>query len=158
MLEEILKVLVGIGSRGKPVETAYVEIPGIVTGAAYASGDAFGTIFSIPVPKSGFIEDITMLDLDDEGIQTDFWFFNVPFTATADNSEFDVSDSDLSNLERVICVTNFSNAKSNQVGINNGLGLSYKAPKGYLYCQCVIRGAANIAAGHIPKVKLGIRS
>ncbi len=134
--------------------TEYIQIPGIGTGSAYAAGEAVGTKFKIPVPKNGIIDTILLLDLDDEGIETEFWMFREDFTATADNAAFDVSDEDLLNLECVIGITNFANATSNQVGINNGLGLPFIAPNELLWCQCVTRGTPNIAALNIPRVAL----
>ena len=137
---------------GKSCITPYLVIPGIGTGVAYVSGDALGTMFSIPVPKSGVIETAIMLDLDDEGIQTELWLFREAFTATVDNDAFAVSDQDLLKLIAVISITNFANAGNNQVGINNGLSLPYTAPEGCFYCQCVVRGVPNIAADHLPHI------
>lgn len=136
----------------------YVAIPGIGTGSAYASGDAFGAKFTFDVPKSGVIEAAVLLDLDDEGIETELWLFDRDFDATADNAAFDPSDIDLLKLVAVISLTNFANAASNQVAINNGLNLPYTAAAGKLYCQCVTRGTPNIAANNIPLVQLRIIS
>ncbi len=144
--------------RAKVASTPFVEIQGIVTGAAYASGDAFGSKFSIDVPKIGVLQTAIMLDLDDEGIETELWLFRNDFTATTDNAAFAVSDADLLLLEAVIGITNFANAGNNQVGINNGLNLPYTAPEGKLLCQCVTRGVPNIAAINIPRVALRIIS
>lgn len=134
----------------------YVPIPGIVTGAIYAAGDAFGAKFTFDVPKQGVIEAAILLDLDDEGIETELWLFDQDFIATADNAPWDPSDQDLSKLAAVISIVNFANANSNQVGINNGLSLPYAALVGKLYCQCVTRGTPTIAASNIPLVTLRI--
>lgn len=134
----------------------YVQISGIGVAAAYAAGDAFGTMLTFDVPKQGVISAAIMLDLDDEGVETELWLFDRPFATTADNSAFDPSDIDLQKLVAVISITNFANAGSNQVGINNGLDLPYAAPEGKLYCQCVTRGTPNIAAANIPYVTLRI--
>ena len=53
---------------GKTFATSFFDIPGIVTGAAYASGDAFGAKLVLPVPKAGTINTVLMQDLDWEGI------------------------------------------------------------------------------------------
>jgi|TARA_Y100000310_G_scaffold200337_1_gene200398 hypothetical protein len=143
---------------GRVFATPYIEIQGITASAAYATGDAFGGKFNFHVPKSGVIETVTMLDMDDEGIETELWLFHYDFTATTDNSAFAVSDDDLKKLEAVVGITNFANVGNNQVGINNGLGLAYVAPEGKFYCQCVTRGAPNIAAANIPLVALRIVS
>lgn len=144
--------------KAKVFRTPCIEIPGIGTGSAYAAGDAFGGKFAIQVPKKGCIEAAIMYDLDDEGIETELWLFREDFSATTDNSAFAVSDADLMNLEYVIGIQNFANAGNNQIGINSGLGLPYEAPNGNLYCQCVTRGAPNIAAGNIPRVALAVLS
>ena len=155
MLQEIADLLRSkLGNLLVVFDTPYMEIPGIGAASAYASGDAFGTRFSFDVPASGIIETAIMLDLDDEGIQTDLWLFTDEFTQTADNAAFAVSDSDLMHLEAVIAITNFANAANNQVGINNGLGMPFKASKKRLWCQCVTRGAPTIAAGNLPRVAL----
>ena len=134
----------------------YVPIPGIGTAAAYAAGDAFGAKFTFDVPRGGVIEAAIMLDLDDEGIETELWLFDQDFTATADNSAFAPTDMDLLKLVAVISITNFADAANNRVGINNGMGLPYAAPTGKLYCQCVTRGAPTIAADNIPLLALRI--
>lgn len=134
----------------------YTQIPEIGKAAAYASGDAFGGKFTYPAPKAGIIETAIMLDLDDEGIETELWLFDRDFVATADNSAFAPSDMDLRKLVAVISIVNFANAGNNQVGIANNLGLPYHAPEGKLYCQCVTRGAPNIAADNDPLVALRI--
>ena len=139
---------------GRVFSTPYMEIPIIGTGSAYAAGDAFGGKFTIDVPKIGIIETAIMLDLDDEGIETEIWLFRGDFVATTDNNAFAVSDADLLLLEAIIGITNFANANANQVGINNGLDLPYIAPQGKLHCQCVTRGVPNIAASNIPWVAL----
>ena len=154
MLENIVSFLKELVGQGKPFQTSYMTIPGIGTGSAYASGEAFGTIFELQVPKRGIIDMAIMLDLDDEGIQTELWLFSEKFTPTADNNAFAVTDNDLMNLQVIISVSAFANANVNQVGINNGLHIPYFAPKGILYCQCVTRGVPNIAAGHLPLVRL----
>ena len=136
--------------------TGWMEIPGIGTGVAYAAADAFGGKFPIPVPSKGIIQTAMMLDLDDEGIETELWLFGEDFTATADNDPFAVSDADLPKLEVVIGIVNFANVANNQVGINNGLNLPYIIPGGRFWCQCVTRGAPNIAAANIPRVSLRI--
>ena len=150
LVEEAIKAL----RLGEVFSTLYTEISGIGTGSIYASGEAFGGKFTITVPKKGVIETVMMLDLDDEGIETELWLFREDFTATADNAAFAVTDADLLKLEVVIGITKFANASINQVGINNGLALPFLAPAGKFWVQCVTRGTPNIAAGNIPLVAL----
>lgn len=143
---------------GNTTTVGPMEVPGIGAAAAYASGDAFGTVFAINVPKSGIIQAARMIDKDDEGITTEVWMFKDKFTATADNGAFAPTDADLSNLECVISISTFYDASSNRFGVAEDLGISYAAPSGLLYCQCVTRGAPNIAADNMPMLLFKILS
>ena len=144
---------------GKTVETPLIEIPGIGGGAAYGAGDAFGTKFIIDgVPKSGVIHTAIFLDKDDEGIETDLMLFRDDFTATADNDAFAVVDADMEKFIGSVTWVAFKNLGANQVSTAAALGLVYVAPLGRLFCQCVTRGAPNIAAGSEPKIRLLILS
>ena len=131
------------------------EVPGIGTGAAYASGDAFGTKFLLTVPVEGTIATAVFLDYDDEGLTKELVLFNEDFTVTADNSAFAVSDADLRNCVGVISIGTFYNFSANQLGIASP-ALYYHAPRGFLWGQVVTRGADNIAAGSIPDFFLEI--
>ena len=130
--------------------SALTEIPGIGTGAAYATADAFGIRFSIVVPVEGTIAQVTFLDFDDEGLNKELVLFSREFTATADNSAFAPSDADLEFCLGVISIDTWYNYSSNQVGIAIP-AFHYTAPSGTLYGQFVTRGADNIAAGSVPK-------
>ncbi len=142
-------------TTSKVYRTSPVEVPGIGTGAAYASGDAFGTSWEVVVPVEGTITDVVFLDLDDEGIQKDFVLFDAPFTETSDNSAFDVNDVDLLKCVGFISLTDFVDFNSNQVG-RASPALSYRAAGGKLHGQIVTRGADNIAADNIPRFFLVI--
>lgn len=132
-----------------------VRIPGIGTGAPYASGDAFGGRFSFAVPVDGTIANVMFYDYDDEGIQKDLMLFAEEFTETTDNSEFDPSAGDLSNSIGPVLITSFTDFANNQMGKATP-ALSYHAPHGRLWAQIVTRGADNIAAGAIPEIRLVI--
>ena len=140
----------------KVVKTGFVTVPGIGTGAAYASGDALGTRFSFEVPLFGIIETAVLLDKDDEGIETDLVLFSDDFVDTADNSPFDVSDSDLQRFVSTITFGSFKNFASNQVSVAAALGIAYVTPSRRLWAQLVTRGTPNIAAANIPMVSLTI--
>ena len=139
---------------GKVFSTGIVTIPGIGTGAAYTSGDAFGTRFTIQVPVSGIIHTALFVDKDDEGIETELVIFNDDFIAVADNAAFAVTDKDLENFIGTIRFVNFQDWTNNQSSTAAALGLTYYAPQRVLYIQAVTRGAPNIAAGSIPVIKL----
>ena len=139
---------------GVPFMTDYIEIPGITTASVYTAADAFGTKFWFDVPKVGSISAAIMLDMDDEGIETDLWLFRGDFVATADHDAFAVTDADLLLLEWPIGITNFANVSVNQVGVNSSMDLPYHAPTGKLFCQCVTRGTPTIAVVNLPRVRL----
>ncbi len=143
---------------GKTVAIGPVQIPGIGTGSAYADLDAFGTVFTISVPKSGIIQTALYFDLDNEGLMMDLWLFKGPFLQTADNAALVVSDIDLLSVETVISFSNFKAGNTGQVAVQSGLGIAYVAPDGVLYCQMQARGAVNIAAANLPSVSLRILS
>lgn len=135
-----------------------MDIPGIGTGAAYASGDAFGTMFLIPTPRSGTISNVTFYDLDDEGLNKELVIFKDQFEETADNSTFAISDIDLLQVIGIAYLSTWSNFGNNQIGLAIP-ALSYVLPKNKaeqygLWCQVVTRGADNIAAGSIPKISM----
>lgn len=140
----------------KTVRTGPTTIPGIGTGAAYAADDAFGRAFSVTVPRSGIIQAATFLDRDDEGIETDLVLFNKPFTDTADNAAFTVSDADMENCIGTITFATFKNFALNQMSTAGAMGLAYIAPERKLWIQAVTRGAPNIAAGAEPMISLVI--
>ena len=130
-----------------------LTVPGIVTGAAYAAGDAFGTKFGLRAPKEGVIATANFLDHDNEGLPKELWLLRADFTGTADNAAFALTDGDLSKVVGVIVFDTFRAANANRVG-GATPALYYKAPSGLLYCQFVTRGADNIAAEKLPEFYL----
>ena len=129
-----------------------IEIPGIGAAVAYASGDAFGTKFSINVPNEGTIATLVFIDRDDEGITKEFILFDAEFSPTADNSAFTVSDTDMARCIGNIIVdsADFTNFAANQICVASP-ALAYKVTNGRIWCQVVTRGADNIAAGSSPQ-------
>lgn len=137
--------------------TRIYDIPGIGTGAVYADGEAFGTAFTIhdvfrAEKGSGVVVGAFLLDFDDEGIQVDIPLFTQPLAGTADNSAFAPTDVELATCRGVVSITSFYNWNVNQFGQATNVGLWLYAGGTNLYTQCVIRGAANIAAGAIPRI------
>ena len=156
LLIDRIKSITGLVQTWSEVAaTRKIQVPGIGITVAYTSGDAFGSKFSIKVPKQGTISDAVFLDYDDEGLAKEIVLFSKDFTDTADNSAFDVSDRDLANCVGIISLTTFYNYTSNQVGMATP-ALGYVAPKGVLWGQFVTRGADNIAANNIPEFFLVI--
>lgn len=158
-IDELLEALAARNSSiTKSVRIGPTTIPGIGTGVAYTAGDAFGAAFSMDLPKQGIIHAATFVDKDDEGIETDLVLFNKPFTGTADNEAFTVSDADMENCIGTITFATFKNFAVNQMSTAGAMGLAYIAPEGTIYIQAVTRGAPNIAAGASPMVSLVILS
>ena len=133
--------------------TQVTGVPGIATAAAYASGDAFGTMLTFDVPKEGTISNVVFLDYDDEGISKDLILFNGRFTHTADNAAMAISTGDLRKAIGVAFIDTWSDLTANRIGLAVP-ALSYNAPQGKLFAQLVTRGADNIAVGAIPDIFL----
>ena len=144
---------------GKTPRVGPISPIGIVTGAAYADLDAMGTIaFRLKVPKSGIIQSAIYYDLDDEGLQVDLWLLDERPDAQTDNAALAHSDADLLKVIDVIQFAGFRDAANGQVSPQDGLGIAYVAPSGWLYMQLQARGALNIAAGALPTFKFTILS
>ena len=140
----------------KTVKIGPFRIEGIPGAVLYTTADAFGSKMQILVPTSGIIQKVIMYDPDDEGVNTELWFFDQDFTATADNAAFAISDADLTNVEATILIDTFRNAGNNQIGEEDNLGIAYNAPSGALWLQCVTRGGPTIAAGSEPLLAISI--
>lgn len=137
--------------EGKLWKVGPVRVPGVGAGAAYAAGDAFGTMFSFFVPVTGAtISEVTFLDYDDEGLRKDFVLFEKEFTGTADNAAFNPSDADLRSALGVVSVDVWYNFSANQIGVANP-AKPISSPRGQVWCQIVTQGADNIAAGSVPE-------
>lgn len=147
-----------VQTGGKTVRTALVTIPGIGTAAAYATGQAFGTKFTIDVPLSGIIHTAIYLDKDLESIECDLILFTRDFAGTADKSAFAPTDTELQDFLSTITFATFKAFSVNSVSTASALGIAYVAPERKLYCQMVTRGTPNIAAGNLPMVALTILS
>lgn len=139
-------------TSGELYDTGLVAIPGIGVAAAYADADAFGTIFTIVVPPVGSIAQVLMYDMDDEGVATDIVICDAPFTATADNSAFAVSDTDLLKVVGVISISTFTDLGGMRVG-QAYPAHHYTTQTGQLFCQCITRGTPTIAAANLPYLR-----
>lgn len=134
------------------------EIPGIGAGVAYATGEAFGTVFRIDVPTSGVIMSATYWDLDDEGLQADFEIFKHEIPVTTDNAAWAPVDATLLNFVTELSFFAFDDHGNSQTSEINNIGKAYTAPEGRFWIQQIARGAQNIAAGNIPRFQLQILS
>ena len=148
---------VGVSSRG--FDTGLVPVPGIVSGAAYASGDAMGAWFSFPVPTEGWIDTVYGVDLDKEQLQFSLLFLNdTPTDTVADNAAMDLTDADAPKFAgHVVVSTTAYLALNDNATVTQTVGppLHYTAPKGRLWVRCVTQGAQNFTAND--DMRLGLR-
>ena len=129
------------------------------TGAGFTINHALGTRFTFEnVPEYGYLQNGTLWDLDDEGLAVDLVIHNRAFTATANNTLYDVSDIENLSIVDVIRFSagDFVDLVTSRVAFGRGRGHLYHAPEKRLYCQTIARGAVNIAAGAEPRVQVGI--
>lgn len=85
----------------------FTATPVISAAGIYASGDAVGGLIEFENVCSAFeasakIVGAILIDNDKESVHLHLLLFNQTFTATADNSPMDVTDSDLANVIGVI--------------------------------------------------------
>jgi hypothetical protein len=144
---------------GETFDTDYVTVPGIVAGAAYATGDAMGTRFQLPVPTAGYITTVLTVDLDKEQLDFDVLLFRQAFAPTADNAAMDVADTEHHRFTGHISVLTTHYAALNDSAVATtrlAPPLHYYAPAGYLWVQLVTRGAPNYTAADDLRISLRI--
>lgn len=129
------------------VATSWVLVPGTSAASAYADEDAFGTRFTLDVPRSGVITSAMAIDEDDEDLDVNLFLFREDITSGTDNSAYAPSTSDLLKLEAIINLDLRYGVSGATLGYNPGLVVPYIAPAGLLWVQAVARGALNLAAG-----------
>ena len=146
---------------GQTLDSEFITVPGIVTGAAYADGDAIGTTIVFPnvlrpETLSGVLYSAHYNDLDDEGLQVDLVIFKGPPTYTpADNGAYAPTDADIRNRIAVISFAAFYNWSNNQSSDVANIGIGFANAAGpHLYGHLIARGALNIAAANLPQVRL----
>jgi len=134
---------------GRTWDTGWITVPGIVAGAAYASGDAVGTRFAVPVgASSGFVQAVSVFDLDKESLAFDVFLFTEPFTPTADNAAMDVADDDRHKFLGHVGVTaaDYAALNDSSVATVANVNLPFVLPgTQVLHAQLVTRGTPNYA-------------
>ena len=135
------------------------QVPGIATGAAYADGEALGTLIAFndllrPSKRSGRLEAALYYDLDDEGLQVDLHFFSRSITSGTDNSAYNPSDVDMQAYLGTVSFMSFYNLGSNQLSSVYSIDMPLVSDSTTVYAQAVARGALNIAADNIPVFKI----
>ena len=141
-------------------ETDRVEVPGIVTGAAYAAGDQMGSLIRFDglgrAPGgSGYIVKALYYDPDDEGKPKVLHLFTGPVTLAADNSAYALNDAGLLRHIGDIEFAVYSDAVKGQTSMELP-ALPYKCAPGEtaLYGAVETDGVDDIAAGAIPSIRL----
>ena len=135
--------------------TPYVEL--VISTGIYASGDALGAKASFPnVPPHGTIMSINVIDRDSENVNLDVVLFNVDIAGTADNAAFDPTDAELQTCQGSFLVDTWKTFADNSLGAESNIGLSYWAPGGVLYFQCVTRGTPTYTATDDVRLSLSI--
>ena len=135
---------------GGTLEIPMFVVPGIVDGAAYASGDAMGTLFELDLQgvRTGIIHTVTVSDRDKEQLEFDIVLFKSIFKPTADNAAFAPDDYKLNEIAAILTVTasDYKAFSANAAACVKNIGCSFAAPKSKLWGQCVTRGAPNYTA------------
>lgn len=140
--------------------TRRVLVPGIGTGSAYAAGDAFGTIITIPDvfrpgKNSGVVTKLVFHDLDDEGLTKDVIFYRQAISTTADNSAYTPTDIENLDSEGAETISTYFNWAVNQIGQWTGTHW-VRSLDTNLYIRLVTQGADNIAAGSEPRLDVTV--
>jgi len=143
--DDVRQAILEQTSRIKLVDTVFTTIPGVVSGAAYADGDALGLQFAFGVPTSGTITRVLLGDMDKEALAVELLLFRDAFTGGTDNSAFDMADADRTKVIGPITVTSFTQYNDNALG-HKELAYDYVAPNGLLYVQAITRGVQNLSA------------
>lgn len=131
---------------GRVTRTPWTIIPGIVSGAAYASGDAMGAPFEVDMGStSGLILGVLVSDLDKEQLAFDVVLFEQMIAGVADNAAFDLSDG-----ERFAYAGHISVVAGDYAAFNDNAAAAvritpqgYVCPTGRMVCQLVTRGVPN---------------
>ena len=135
--------------------TPYVTL--VISTGIYASGDALGAKASFPhVPPHGTIMSINVIDRDSEAVNLDVVFFRVDIAGSADNAAFAPTDAELQNCEGAYLVDTWKTFSTNTLGAESNIGLSYWAPSGTLYFQCVTRGTPTYTATDDVRIAISI--
>ena len=156
-----VEVLGPISAGGLSKEIVVDPIPGVGVGAAYTAGDAFGGAFVLQgaargVGKVCALATSLFLDRSDQGAAMQLAIFNAPFTATADNAAFAVTDADLSNRRAIVkfAAADYLDWSANQACQGDKGQYIAGGPGGDLYCQFITTGTPTVAASNLPGLVL----
>ena len=148
----------------KPVKT-YVSPWMIVPSqtAALDDGDATGPAFTIPVPISGRILSASLLDRADQKLQLDVCLLDAPFTATAADAAFTLSDLDSRKVIYQLNFTTYDDHTDNATFSIENIGKGYRVPPsskdskmGKMYAQAIAHSTPTYAGGSEPLLRIEI--
>jgi len=160
MLERLDKLIDHINLRSKTWESPLLTPPGIVTGVAYADGDAVGAPGSFVLPyRSGLIQAAEYNDHSDQGFTVDLFLYRErPAAPVADNAPF-VYTALSRDVEKQIGprIQFLVEEDDSNVRKRTASGLAqpfYLAENCTMWYQMVFRGAGTIAASLLPSFRL----
>jgi len=146
--------------RTRTWTTPELTPPGIVPGAAYASGDAIGTVgwFDLPY-QSGMLWEAEYNNHDDDGLAVDLFLYRESVAIdVADNAAFayDQTARDVSKqIGSPLAFTVFKDYTGSQKSVLETAGKPFDLGKSRtMYYRAVARGALNIAANQFPTFRL----
>ena len=131
--------------------TEWIVVPGIVSGAAYTSGDQMGAPFWVPMGcTGGVIQALLVIDLDKEQLAFDVLTFQpspgiTTITAVADNAAADFADADhvLFRGHIPVTISDYAALNDTAVATVRNVGLPFTCPNGRILVNLVSRGAPN---------------
>ena len=133
--------------------------PGIVTGAAYTSGDVVGLVGSFDLPyQSGILWEAEYNDHDDEGLAVDLLLYREDVGYLADNAAHSYTQASRDVAKQIglpLKFTTFEDYTNSQKSVLEKVNKPFDLGKGRtMYFRMVARGALNIAAGQLPTFRL----
>ena len=142
-----------------------IVIPGIALADAFDANDAMGTVFAVPVPKSGAIVQAIFHDLDDEGSDHVLHIFgDRPATQPASDAVLDYTDLDnllyRGRIRFLTATVAVQDLTSNQIGFGHTSDLPFWFAAGeqrLLWMQAQALATDSIAAGNVPCVSFVIQ-
>jgi len=143
------------------------QTPTISAASAYTAGDAVGGKLTFTgCPTEGYVEGVTIVDIDEEGPELNLVLFAADFTAVADNAAFDVTAGEET---RVIGVVNIASGDFKDVGgckvaTKGNLKIPFKltetaaAKRGRIYGQLVTAGTPTYTTTADLIISIGVLS
>lgn len=124
-------------------------IPGITAADALDAGDAIGTLFTIAVPKAGWLNCIRLYDPDDDTLALTANFFMKPFNPTTSDGALNIAAADTLQAVCAVPMTVTTDLGGGKIASFPGLNEPYVAPDGLLYIQCSTAGTPSIASATV---------